>query len=159
MMSEVERIVDQLQRAFAGEAWHGPSVMQILDGITAAQAAAHPVNGAHSIWEIALHIAAWEGAVRKRLRGERAQLPEAEDWPAVTDTGEQAWEQTREQLKRVHQELCDAVAALDESRLDQPVVAGMSSVYVTLHGVIQHSLYHGGQIALLKKSFAEVESV
>lgn len=158
-MSEVERIVDQLRRAFAGEAWHGPAVMQILEGITTAQAAAHPVAGAHSIWEIALHLSAWEGAVRKRLRGERVQLAAAEDWPAVTDTTEQAWEQARARLGQVHQKLADAVAELDESRLDQPIVAGMSSVYVTLHGVIQHSLYHAGQIALLKKSFAEVERV
>lgn len=158
-MNEVQRIVDQLQRAFAGEAWHGPAVMQILEGITAAQAAARPASGAHSIWEIAFHIAAWEGAVRQRLRGERGELSAAEDWPAVTDTGEQAWEQTKGKLRQVHQELCEAVAELDESRLDQPVVAGMSSVYVTLHGVVQHSLYHAGQIALLKKSFAEVERV
>jgi uncharacterized damage-inducible protein DinB len=65
-MNEVQRIVDQLRRAFEGEAWHGPAVMQILEGITAAQAAAHPASGAHSIWEIVLHIAAWEGAVSRR---------------------------------------------------------------------------------------------
>ncbi len=158
-MNEVQRIVDQLQRAFAGEAWHGPAVLQILEGITAAQAAARPANGAHSIWEIAFHITAWEGAVRKRLQGERGELSPAEDWPAVTDTSEQAWEETKAKLKQVHQELCDAVAELDESRLDQPIVAGRPSVYVTLHGVVQHSLYHAGQIALLKKLTAEVERV
>jgi uncharacterized damage-inducible protein DinB len=158
-MNEVERIVDQLQRAFAGEAWHGPAVRQILEGIAAAEAAARPANGAHSIWEIAFHIAAWEGAVRKRLNGERGELSAAEDWPAVTDTSEQAWEQAKARLEQVHQELCDAVAGLDESQLDQPIVAGMSSVYVNLHGVIQHSLYHAGQMALLKKLAAGVERV
>ena len=77
----------------------------------------------------------------------------------MTDTSEQAWEQTRTELRRGHQELCDAVAELDEARLGQPIVAGMSSVYVSVHGVIQHSLYHAGQIALLKKLSAEVERV
>jgi uncharacterized damage-inducible protein DinB len=158
-MNEVERIVDQLQRAFAGEAWHGSAVFEILEGITATQAATRAANGAHSIWEIAFHIAAWEGAVRKRLQGERGELSAAEDWPAVTDRSAQAWEQTKAQLKQAHQELCDAVAELDEPRLGQPIVAGMSSVYVTLHGVVQHSLYHAGQIALLKKLTAEVERV
>jgi uncharacterized damage-inducible protein DinB len=158
-MNEVQRIVDQLQRAFAGEAWHGPAVFEILEGITAAQAATRPANDAHSIWEIAFHIAAWEGAVRERLRGEPGELSAAENWPAVTDTSEQAWEETKTRLKQVHQELCDAVAEVDESRLDQPIVAGRPSVYFTLHGVIQHSLYHAGQIALLKKLTAEVERV
>jgi len=158
-VNEVERIAEQLQRAFGGEAWHGPAVMQILEGITAAQAAARPANGAHSIWEIVFHIAAWEGAVRQRLQGERGELSAAEGWPSVTDASEQAWEKTKGQLKQAHRELGDAVSELDESRLDQPIVAGMSSVYVQLHGVIQHSLYHAGQIALLKKLTAEVERV
>jgi uncharacterized damage-inducible protein DinB len=158
-MNEIERIVDQLNRAFEGEAWHGPAVMAILEGITARQAAARPFNGAHSIWELVLHIAAWERACRRRLGGERAQLPDAEDWPQVIDTNEQAWVQTKEVLRQAHEELCDAVSKLDETRLDQPIIEGMSSVYVTLHGVIQHSLYHAGQIALLKKSSSKQENL
>ena len=66
-MTEVQRIREQFQRAFNGEAWHGPSVLKILDGVTAQQAAAHPIPGAHSIWELTLHIAAWENACRRRL--------------------------------------------------------------------------------------------
>ncbi len=155
-MGEVTGIVDQLRRAFAGEAWHGPAVLEMLEGVTAALAAARPVHGAHSIWELALHISAWEGAVRGRLRGERGELSGGEDWPAVRDTSEQAWKQCIERVRQVHEDLCVAVSELDESRLDQPIVSGMSSVYVNLHGVIQHSLYHAGQIALLKKSMTEV---
>jgi uncharacterized damage-inducible protein DinB len=152
MMTEVERIRDQMNRAFAGEAWHGPAVQEILQGVTAQQAVAHAFAGAHSIWEIVLHIAAWERACKRRVAGDRAQLSEAEDWPAVTAMDEQAWEQTREALRESHEELCDAVSRLDESRLDQPIIEDMSSVYVTLHGIVQHTLYHAGQIAILKKA-------
>ena len=66
-MSEVKRINDQLRRAFDGEAWHGPSVLELLKDVSAVQAAAHPIEGAHSIWELALHIAAWENVARKRI--------------------------------------------------------------------------------------------
>jgi len=158
-MTEVQRIVDQLNRAFAGEAWHGPAVMSILDRITAQQAAARPFHGAHSIWEIVLHIAAWERACRRRLGGDRAQLSGAEDWPKVANTDEQTWGQAKETLRQAHEELYNAVSEMDESRLDQPILEGMSSVYVTLHGVIQHSLYHAGQIAILKKACSEDERV
>ena len=151
-MTEIERIVDQLHRAFEGEAWHGPAVMALLEDVTAQQAAARPLKGAHSIWELVLHIAAWEGACRTRLGGQRAQLSDDEDWPKVTDTSELAWQQAKETLRQAHEELSSAVSDLDDSRLDQPIVEGMSSVYVTLHGVIQHSLYHAGQIAVLKKA-------
>jgi uncharacterized damage-inducible protein DinB len=151
-MSEVERIVDQLKRAFEGEAWHGPSVLEIIEGIDSQQAAARAFDGIHSIWEIVLHIAAWERAVLRRLRGDRAELPTEEDWPPVPATTNEAWEQTMQALRQGHDDLRSAIAGLDESRLDQPIIEGMSSVYVTLHGLVQHDLYHAGQIAILKKA-------
>jgi uncharacterized damage-inducible protein DinB len=155
IMTEMERIADQLQRAFVGEAWHGPSVMAILEGVIAQQAAARPLTGAHSIWELVLHIEAWVRAGRIRLEGQPAQLSDDEDWPKVTDTSEPAWERTKVALRQSYEELYAAISALDETRLDQPIVAGMSSVYITLHGVIQHSLYHAGQIAILKRADAK----
>ena len=154
-MSEVERIVDQLKRAFEGEAWHGPSVLEIVEGITSLQAADRPFEGTHSIWELVLHIAAWEQAIVRRLSGDRAQLPTEEDWPPVTATTDEAWEQTRHMLRQGHHELRAAIAGVDESRLDQPIIEGLSSVYVTLHGIVQHDLYHAGQIAILKKAISE----
>ena len=154
-MREIERITDQLKRAFEGEAWHGPSVLEIIEGISSQQAAARPFDGIHSIWEIVLHIAAWECAVLRRLNGDRAQLPTEEDWPAVTATTDEAWEQTRQALKQGDDDLRSAIAGLDESRLEQPIIEGLASVYVTLHGILQHDLYHAGQIAILKKTTPE----
>ena len=154
--SEVERIRDQFRRAFDGEAWHGPSVLKILEGVTAEQAAEHPVPGAHSIWELTLHIAAWERACRRRLAGDPAQLTDAEDWEPIDDTSEAAWENTKQKLIENHSELLKAIANVDESRLNEPIMnhpqIPFSSVYVTLHGVVQHDLYHAGQIAMLKKA-------
>ena len=156
-MTEVERIKDQLKRAFEGDAWHGPAVQQILRDLSASRAAAHPIAGAHSIWEIALHIAAWEGAGRRRLAGDRAELPDEEDWPPVIDTTQEAWNQTLAALEQGHLALQQEISRLEESRLAEPILDGLASVYVTLHGVIQHDLYHAGQIAILKKAVTEDE--
>ena len=159
-MGELDRIADQFKRAFDGEAWHGPSVLSLLDGVTAEQAAAHPIAGAHSIWELTLHIAAWESACRRRLQGDRAQLSDEEDWPSVEDTSEDAWDKTRQQLRAGHEALLNAIGSVDESRLETPIIEDastpFSSVYVTLHGGVQHNLYHAGQIAILKKALAGV---
>lgn len=160
--TERERISDQFRRAFEGEAWHGPSVLSLLEGVTAEQAAAHPVAGAHSIWELVLHIEAWESACKRRLQGDRAQLETEEDWPVVPDHSEQAWEQTKQKVVDTHRELIDAIGSLDESRLDKPIIEDpttpYSSTYVTLHGGVQHDLYHAGQIAILKKALEGVAS-
>ncbi len=153
-MTETERILDQLRRAYEGEAWHGPSVKEVLSGITAAQAHARPLLNAHSISELVRHIGVWEDVGRRRLEGDRAQIEisSPEDWPRPDDTSEAAWEQAKAALDRGHQALVEAITRVPESRLDAPVCEGLSSVYVTLHGVIQHDLYHAGQIAMLKKA-------
>jgi uncharacterized damage-inducible protein DinB len=152
-MTEIERILDQLKRAYDGNAWHGPSVREVLAGVTAEQAHARPLENAHSIWELVHHIAVWEGAGRRRLAGDRAAIAIStpEDWPPADDHSEAAWEQAKAALDRGHQALVEAIAEVAESRLDEPILEGMSTVYVTLHGVIQHDLYHAGQIAMLKK--------
>ena len=151
-MSEVQRIERQLQRAFEGGAWHGPAVLELIKDVNARQAAARPIAGAHSIWELVLHIGAWEGACRRRLSGDRAELPDAEDWQIINDMSEGAWQALKEKLIRGHSELVDKIRSIDEATLDQPILPGMSSVYETIHGVIQHDLYHAGQIALLKRA-------
>lgn len=159
-ITEVDRIRDQFRRAFDGEAWHGPAVLALLDGVTAEQAAAHPIPGAHSIWELTLHIAAWEQACRRRLQGDPAQLSDEENFRPVNDTSEQAWENTKKYLIDTHRELLDAIAQLDEVRLNEPIIVSseipFSSVYVTLHGGVQHDLYHAGQIAILKKALVNL---
>ena len=153
-MSEIERILDQLKRAYEGNAWHGPSVCEALAGVSAEQAAARPLTRAHSIWQLMQHIAVWEDGVRRRLSGDRVAIETGspEDWPAADDESEAAWEQAKAALDRGHQALVEAITRVPESRLDAPVCEGLSSVYVTLHGEIQHALYHTGQIAMLKKA-------
>ena len=152
-MTEIERILDQLNRAFEGPAWHGPSIKELLNGVTAAQAHARPLQNAHSIWELVHHIAVWEDVGRRRLEGDPAEVPisSPEDWPPAADVSEAAWEKSKAALERGHQSLVQAISRVPESRLDEPILEGKSTVYVTLHGVIQHDLYHAGQIAILKK--------
>ena len=153
-MTEIERILDQLKRAYEGEAWHGPSVREALADVTAAHAHARPLANAHSIWELVHHLAVWENVGRRRLTGDRAaiDISSPEDWPPADERSEAAWEQAKAALDRGHQALVKAIASVPESRLDEPIFDGMSTVYVTLHGVVQHDLYHAGQIAMLKKA-------
>jgi uncharacterized damage-inducible protein DinB len=128
-------------------------VRELLAGVTAAQAAGRPLPNAHSIWEIALHMATWERVVHRRLQRETvADLPTEQDWPPVRDTGEDAWRQAVRDLERANHNLRAAIARSDEARLADMAPGKDHSVYVMLHGIIQHDLYHAGQIAVLKKA-------
>jgi uncharacterized damage-inducible protein DinB len=151
-MKEVERIAEQLRRAYEGEAWHGPSVKEALEGVTPAKADARPLNGAHSIREIVNHMLAGADIVRRRLEGERSGVTEEEWWPQLSYAGEESWGAMLEALHDANAKLRAAIAALDDERLDTPIAEGMSTIYITLHGLIQHDLYHAGQIMLLKKA-------
>ncbi len=152
-MSEIKRINDQLKRAFEGKAWHGPSVSEVLAGITAEQAAAHPLAGAHSIWEVMLHIATWERVGRRRIEESAPiDVSDDEDWPQAEDTSDEAWKNTLDEVRRNHEALREAIRRLDDARLADIVPGTIYSVYFLLHGVIQHDLYHAGQISLLKKA-------
>ena len=157
-MREVDRIVDLLQRAHDGDAWHGPSVVAALDGVTAVAARARPIASGHTIWETALHIIAWRREVEQRLGGKAPTLPDRGDWPQVpADDGE--WAQVAEGLHATHESLVAAVKRLAEADLERPVGEGREaglgsgvSVAVMLHGIVAHDVYHAGQIALLKKA-------
>ncbi len=150
-MNNVEFLSDQLRRAHQGEAWHGPSLRETLAGVTADMASARPVPQAHTIWELVRHIAAWLPAVGRRLEGESVELPAAEDWPATGESNAAAWQNTLAALDGETNRLQETIAKLPEEALRKGVPGANYSVRFMLEGVIQHHLYHAGQIALLKK--------
>ena len=151
-MTEIDGLVDQLNRTYFADAWHGSSIKEVLSDITAAKAAAKPLGSAHSIWELVLHIAAWESAVWRRTNEDPANLTDKEDWPAVSDNSEAAWARTLESLEAGHNRLVDRVKTLSKSDLDKNAAGQSYSIRFMLQGVIHHDLYHLGQIALLKKA-------
>jgi len=151
-MSETARIADQLKRAYNGEAWHGPALLEILAGVDAATAAARPISNAHTIWELTLHIAAWDSVILRRIAGKTASPSDEENFPKVKDSSESAWRSTHANLQRQHQELLQTISALPDSRLTEQVPGKDYDFYFLLHGTVQHALYHAGQIVLLKRA-------
>ena len=149
--SEAARMADQLRRAYDGGAWHGPALLELLEDIDAATAAAKPLPNVHSIWELVLHVAAWDGAGVKRLSGKKCQLKAKANFPPVSTPTEAAWRETVAAAKRTHEALVKVVAGLSDKRLGDRVPGKKYDFYYMLHGIAQHELYHAGQIAILKK--------
>ena len=150
--TEPARIADQLRRAFDGDAWHGPALLELLQDMDAATAAAKPLPNVHSIWELVMHIAAWDEAATRRLAGEKTQPTGVANFPIVPKPTEAAWRKAVAHLKRTHDVLVRKVAALPDPRLRERVPGKKYNFYFMLHGVVQHELYHAGQIAILKKA-------
>jgi hypothetical protein len=159
MSSESRRIVDLSARVMEGDPWHAGNIADLLADVTAAEAAARPIPGAHSIWQLVLHMTGWAEEVRLRLAGAPAGNPACGDWPRVGPVGRARWEAARGQLfiaYRALQRDVARMAAADLARAtndprNRATGEGMSR-YVTVHGVIHHAAYHAGQIAILKRA-------
>jgi uncharacterized damage-inducible protein DinB len=152
-MSETDRIWDLLQRSFEGDVWHGPALRPLLQDVTSGQAAARPIAGARTIWETVLHVAAHEDAARRRIEGEPVgELAPEESWPAVADDSAPAWHRCRERFEEIHRRLRQALAGVSDARLSEAVPGRDYPFYVMLYGLVQHALYHAGQIVLLQQA-------
>ena len=150
---DTERIQDQIRRAHDGHAWHGSSIKELLSGVTAAQAAERPVKNAHTIWELVRHMMVWRAVVCRRIGGDPVRsLTPARDWPAIGRSTDAAWAATLADFEQSQRQLLETVGRISDARLADMVPEHPYTFYVMLHGVVQHDVYHAGQIALLKKA-------
>jgi uncharacterized damage-inducible protein DinB len=160
-MTEVNRIGLLLKHGYDGEPWYGTALSKLLANVTAAQAAAHPIAGAHSIWQEVLHLITDRRVSCRLLEGETvAAISEEENWPepashdpASHDPASHdpaAWQQTLGELARTQTALLAALDRLTDDRLEEKAPGKPYSLYVLLHGTIHHDAYHAGQIALLR---------
>jgi uncharacterized damage-inducible protein DinB len=148
-------LANHIKRTVTGPMWHGPALDDLLKDVTPELAAARPITGAHSIWELVLHVTAWADIAVVRLRGERIADPTPDqDWPPVRATDQAAWDETLKRMRDSHRALAHAVRHLDAGVMHEKIEGLEYSRSNLLHGVIEHSTYHGGQIAILKRALA-----
>ena len=159
MTDELRLIAGAVHHMYEGPTWHGPSVREALDGVSANDARARMLPEAHSIYELTHHLAAWVGEVERRLRGNTPGDPVDGDFPPTgIEVDETTWRAVQIQLRDRHHALVEAILAFQASRLGEPVGNTLDASLGTgrtyremLRGVIEHDAYHAGQIVLLRK--------
>lgn len=137
-----------------GEAWHGPALKPLLKDVSAEQAARVPKMGTHSILQLVLHIAYWEEVVLRRFHGEVVDAPlnTLDDWPENRKLTEADWKAALARLEKSHMAMRKAIENCSDEKLAAKVPKKNHDNYTLLHGIIDHCVYHGGQIALVKKA-------
>ena len=135
--------------------WHGgASVLGALRGLSPAVATWKPYSDRHSIWTLALHVAYWNYAVRRRITGqERGSFPRSpSNFPSVPEATKAAWNEDRRLVKEQHRLLVEALKAFDSSRLDQYAGSDTKTTYADLvTDIVLHDTYHAGQIVMMKR--------
>jgi uncharacterized damage-inducible protein DinB len=159
MMSSV---IKQLNETHAGDPWYGTSRTRLLSGLTAGDAAAHPVPSGHSIWELVLHMTAWTREATRRLGGAQPAIPVEGDWPAVPVVSDEAWKKAQADLTQAHAELVGAAQKQSSNDLvrrereerDPALGTGVDRAGL-IAGVAQHDAYHIGQIAVVRQALGK----
>ena len=154
-MGERQRILDLLDRAYRAKAWHGPALLETLEGVSAPRAAKHPFRGVHSIWELVEHVASWNEIVAQRIAGENTTVTAEMNFPPVTKATPAAWKASLRRLARTQARFRREVARFPVAKLGRRRPKVDQTWNVLIHGQIQHGLYHAGQIAMLRRALGK----
>jgi hypothetical protein len=155
-MNESKRLANEVRKALNGEAWHGPSWKEILDGVGREAATHRPIPEAHSIAEVVLHATTWHGVVRRRIEGETPEVTNTEDWPVAAFSDDAAWSATVNRLFDTGEALAATIERCPAVKLHDKRPGVDGTWYELISGELQHILYHAGQAGILKKARAQV---
>ena len=149
MATENERIVRLLEKTFDKQPWYGSSIMQVIKDVKP-EITESRQGGAHSIIELVQHMISWRIFATKRLLGDTSyEVSEEMNFPkSIT------WEAAIKNLRSSQQALVEATKNFPDHRLGElvPSKTQKYTYYTLLHGIIQHDIYHLGQIAYIQKS-------
>ena len=128
----------------------GDSVVHALDGVDLTTASKRVIPDAHTIAELVPHITTWIEVGRLRAEGDWTPVTDEQDFPAAAET-EVEWASAVAELQAAVMRMDQMLENAEVAMLDQVSPDGRYTMRVMLDGVVQHNLYHAGQIAVLKK--------
>lgn len=148
-----------LEESYRGPAWHGPSVLVSLRGVSRAMALQRPAEGRNSIWELVLHLAYARHRVLGRLarlnghKAARFTRPRSPEWfPRLPEPADEAaWRADLELLERAHQDLLDELHRTPQKVLARKRRGSGRPFGDELLGLALHDAYHAGQIRLIAR--------
>lgn len=152
MNKEINRIADELHFAYAGPAWHGDHITKVLDDISVDQLS-NALENSHNIAVIIEHMIAWRVFGIKNLQGEAYDIEEdgPVNFPEIKQIDAAYWVDLKARLAANQEEFLNLIRSYTDQKLEEKVIGRQYNYYILLHGIIQHDLYHLGQIVLLKK--------
>ncbi len=151
-MTTIEQLIKECKDFYDGIPWYGNNFEEIVNDITPAEALAVPGNG-HSIARLLFHMIKWRKSLTIRLQGNadfRAKDSDADNWIPLKNLDAEAWENAKKEFGQLQQVLIAELESRDDAFLDSEFLLDKKYRFLVI-GVIQHDIYHLGQISLLKQ--------
>lgn len=155
-MNQVTAIANQFVTIYNEEPWYGDSIAKILDGITEDSAFWEPTEGAHSIAQLVSHMIYWRQSLVKRLENDleyKSSMKSEDNWKTTKALKILGWKKLLGQLEESQNKIVNLLQKEDDSFLEKPYSA-KATMHELIKGIIQHDIYHLGQIAYVKSIFS-----
>lgn len=152
---KIDELVAQFNTIYAGKPWYGDSITEILDQVNEKVAYWQPNQKSHSIAQLVWHMTYWRQALIKRLKGDstyKGSMKSEANWSTPEKLKSIGWDNIRTLLAESQHELTTLLCEQKDSLLSKPYTE-KASYQELIVGIIQHDLYHTGQIAYLKTIF------
>ncbi|MGK0365820.1 MAG: putative damage-inducible protein DinB [Saprospiraceae bacterium] len=152
-MSNLKEIINNLKSTFDGDAWHGPSLQEVLKDITVEQSL-HKIENGHNIAELVHHIYAWRFYVIQHLDGKKDyEVPDDFNFIKIETIEDSQWQALKIQLIESQSIIVNSLELKEEDFLRITVGRREFNFAKLLNGLIHHDVYHAGQIRMLAVSF------
>jgi hypothetical protein len=151
MNKEMQSIIRNLQNTISGEPWYGKPISVLMAEVDSSKASVRPYNKGHSLNDILYHMIFWsEYTIHCVNLNSPVGGFEKLDWPALVPT-EDSWQNGISEFKNIHQKLIELLQTKEDEFLKVMIPGTNYNFRFLLNGLIQHNIYHGGQIAYLTK--------
>jgi uncharacterized damage-inducible protein DinB len=153
MQAEIAQLIGQLKEAYEGDPWFGRNIRALLSEVDE-QTALQKLNDQHSILELLYHMIVWREFVISRLEpsGKDLDYFEKNDWQVLDHEDKTLWQKGLKKLQATQDELIGVLQQQDDSILERGVDGRTYDFKKLLYGIIQHDIYHTGQIAFIAKT-------
>jgi hypothetical protein len=153
MNKEITAIIKSFETTLSGQPWFGRAVYEILEEVDESKVNVKPNGTEHSLLELIWHMNTWAEFTLAHLEQRTAdelKAIEENDWREI-NSATHTWKKGMEQLKTIHEKIAIILAQKKDDFLKEMVPNRQFNFRFMLNGLVQHNIYHLGQIAFLKK--------
>lgn len=148
----INNLIRQLNEIQEGSRWFDQNFRDRFDTLSEVDAFTCPLPEIHSVAEHVSHMLAWRKECVLRFKGLKTELMNSPaDWKNNDTLRNIGWTNLKNDLYSSRAELIDLIANHDDEYLETKFQDREYNHHYLVEGIIQHDLYHLGQIGITIK--------